>query len=51
MHVTHTTANMLISCVDGCLFTVYVNVIMMELPFVIGLYTVIMKFGEGYSMT
>ena len=39
MHVTHTTANVLISCVRWqfhILFTVYVNVIMMELPFVIG---------------
>ena len=39
MHVTHTTANVLISCVRWLfhiLFKVYVNVIMMKLPFVIG---------------
>ena len=37
--MSHTTVNVLISCVRWLfhiLFTVYVNVIMMELPFVIG---------------
>ena len=47
MHVTHTTANALISCVRWLfhiLFTVYVNVIMMELPFVIG---AVYRYYEG----